>query len=189
MQGQIRSVQVGGPADLAGTRSAFVKHPVAGPVQVGELGLSGDVQVNRRVHGGPEKAVYVYCAERYPLWQARFPGLSALFVPGGLGENLTVTGIDEEALFLDDVFQAGEVKLQVSEPRIPCHKIALRFGDAQVGRVMRDTGWRGFYCRVLQPGQLQAGDKFHLVERRREHAPLTRSSAGKVSGQLADMIG
>jgi MOSC domain-containing protein YiiM len=189
MQGRVVSVQVGAVRTLGDTTSAFVKTPVAGPVAVGRLGLKGDHQADGRVHGGPEKAVYVYCIERYPLWRARFPALAGMFVPGGLGENLSVEGVDEEALFVGDVFQAGAAVLQISEPRIPCHKIALRFGDAQVGRVMAQTGWRGFYCRVIEDGVVQAGDDFRMVARHNDDAPLTQAKPGKLSGHLAAMIG
>lgn len=148
-----------------GIPSAFVKTRLHGPVAVGPLGLEGDAQADRRAHGGPEKAVYLYPAEYYPLWQAAFPALAARLVPGSLGENLTIAGIDPEAACVDDILAAGSVLLQIAHPRIPCHKIGLVLGDDAVGRMMRDRGWRGFQCKVLRPGTLQAGDVMTLIAR------------------------
>ena len=178
LMGRVLSVQVGrvGALGPGAMRSAFIKTPCDGAVAVGRLGLAGDMQGNPRVHGGPDKAVYVYPFERYALWQERFALLAPMFAPGGLGENLTVTGIDEEAVCVDDIFAVGTARLQVSEPRIPCRTIALRFGDPAIGIAMRDTGWRGFYCRVLEEGLVRAGDAMTLIGRPN---PRTRVAAIK----------
>ena len=110
--GRVLSVQVGrvGALGPGAMRSAFIKTPCDGAVAVGRLGLAGDMQGNPRVHGGPDKAVYVYPFERYALWQERFALLAPMFAPGGLGENLTVTGIDEEAVCVDDIFAVGTAR-------------------------------------------------------------------------------
>ncbi len=165
--GRILSIQVGRVAALGpnGGRSAFIKTPVSGPVAVHRLGVEGDMQANLKVHGGPDKAVYLYPFERYALWQERFPLLAPMFAPGGLGENVTTTGIDEESVYLGDILAMGSARLQVSEPRIPCGKITQRFGDSRIGPLMRDSGWRGFYCRVLTEGTIAAGEAITLEAR------------------------
>jgi MOSC domain-containing protein YiiM len=184
--GRVLSVQVGRVGTLGpqAMRSAFIKTPCAGPVAVGRLGLAGDMQGNPRVHGGPDKAVYVYPFERYALWQERFPLLAPMFAPGGLGENLTSVGIDEEAVCVDDIFAVGTARLQVSEPRIPCRTIAARFGDDRVGRLMRDSGWRGFYCRVLEDGLVRAGDAMTLIERPKPGTPIADIKPGRGAAGL-----
>lgn len=184
--GRILSVQVGrvGALGPRAMRSAFIKTPCEGPVAVGRLGLAGDMQGNPRVHGGPDKAVYVYPFERYALWQERFALLAPMFAPGGLGENLTTTGIDEETVCVDDIFAVGTARLQVSEPRIPCRTIAARFGDDRVGTTMRDTGWRGFYCRVLTEGLVRAGDAMTLIERPRPDTRIADIKPGRGASGL-----
>lgn len=161
------SVQVGTVAPLGPDRvpSAFVKHGLAGPVAVGPLGLEGDQQADPRVHGGPEKAVYAYAASHYPLWAADHPGLATLFTPGSMGENLTIAGLDETGICVGDVHAIGTALLQVCQPRQPCFKFALRFGDSKLPRAMVRNGRAGWYYRVLRAGVLSAGDAVTLEDR------------------------
>jgi MOSC domain-containing protein YiiM len=165
--GSVRSVQVGRAAPLGpdGVMSAFVKRAVEGPVEVRTLGLEGDEQVDLRVHGGPDKAVYGYAFSSYVNWRDSFPQYSHLFVPGGLGENLTIEGCDEGNVCLGDIVRIGSATLQVSQPRQPCFKFALRFGDITMPRAMVQNGLCGWYYRVLQPGVLAAGHPIQLQER------------------------
>jgi len=161
------SVQLGAIAPLGpkSVPSAFVKSGVTGPVQVEPLGLLGDAQADLTVHGGPEKAVYAYPAAHYPRWAAEFPDHAHQFIAGGVGENLTITGITEDAVCVGDVHAIGTARLQVCQPRQPCFKFALRFGNDRLPNAMFRNGRSGWYYRVLQPGLIAAGDAVALVDR------------------------
>ena len=153
------------PLGPAGVPSGFVKHRVEGPVAVGPLGLAGDQQADLSVHGGPEKAVYAYPQAHYARWEAEFPAHAALWVAGGVGENLTVAGPEEADVCLGDVFRVGTALLQVTQPRQPCFKFALRFGDHHLPKAMIQNGRSGWYLRVREPGRIAAGDACTLAER------------------------
>lgn len=174
--GIVISVQVGRGAPLGPEEimSGFVKTPVQGGVLVGRLGLDGDEQVDLSVHGGPDKAVYAYASRHYPVWRAQFPRHAGLLVPGGLGENLTVDACDETDVCINDVVSVGTVMLQVTQPRQPCFKFALRFEDVAMPRAMLQNGFSGWYYRVLEPGTLAAGATIRLEERPTPAWPIER---------------
>jgi MOSC domain-containing protein YiiM len=153
------------PLGSAGVPSGFVKTAVEGAVRVGLLGLDGDEQADLRVHGGPEKAVYGYSAAHYADWLAEFPEHADRFRPGGMGENLTIEGLDETGIFVGDVHAIGGARLQVCQPRQPCFKLGLRFSDNRLLKAMIRSGRSGWYYRVLQPGIIRAGDTVRLDER------------------------
>ncbi|MEG3147195.1 MOSC domain-containing protein [Sphingomonas sp. RT2P30] len=167
MIARVASLQVGQIAPLGpdAVPSGFVKQAVAGPVEVGTLGLDGDAQADLTVHGGPEKAVYGYAASHYPLWANDFPNLADRFVAGSMGENLTIAGIDESDLCVGDVHAIGTALLQLCQPRRPCFKLALALGEARLGKAMVRSGRSGWYYRVLREGAITAGDAVTLVER------------------------
>lgn len=156
----VESVNVGRPRTLehAGRRlvSAIVKDPVAGRVMVRATNLEGDEQADLRVHGGPDMAVYLYPAEHYPYW-AEAMGRDDLS-PGWFGENLTSRGVVEDEAWIGDVLRVGEALLQVSQPRVPCLKLAMRAGDPGFTKPFLRSGRTGFYLRVLEEGALAAGD-------------------------------
>ena len=170
------SVQVGRIAPLGptGVLSTFIKFPVEGPVAVTTLGLLGDQQADLRVHGGPEKAVYGYALSSYAVWRPAFPEHDALWVAGGLGENLTIDGIDEEMVHIGDVVRIGTATLQVTQPRQPCFKFALRFGDKRLPKAMIRNGRSGWYYRVIETGMLAAGDRLDLLEQFNPTWPMAR---------------
>lgn len=172
----VLSVQRGPIAPLGPgrVRSAFVKHTVAGPVRVGALGLEGDAQADLTVHGGPEKAVYGYAASRYAAWRDSFPEHSALLVPGGMGENLTITGQDETTVCLGDIYRIGGAALQVCQPRQPCFKLALRYGDPRLPKAMTRAGLSGWYFRVLEEGEVAAGASITLEHQPNPGWPIAR---------------
>lgn len=172
----VHSVQAGRVAPLgpAGVPSGFVKGAVQGPVRVEALGLVGDEQADLSVHGGPEKAVYAYAATHYPAWIADFPQHAARFVPGSLGENLTIAGLTEADLCIGDIHVIGSVRLQVCQPRQPCFKLALRFEDKLLPKAMVRNGRSGWYYRVLTEGTLQRGDRVTLSARPRPAFPFRR---------------
>jgi MOSC domain-containing protein YiiM len=176
--GSVRSVQVGRVAPLGpdGVMSGFVKLPVQGAVEVGLLGLAGDEQADLEVHGGPDKAVYACSMGNYLAWKAAFPQYEALLVPGGLGENLTIDGLAEGEVCIGDHVRIGTTVLQVSQPRQPCFKFALRFSNLAMPRAMVRNGMSGWYYRVLEPGSLAAGDEVRLLARPHQQWSIERTN-------------
>lgn len=152
------------PLGPAGVSSGFVKSAVNGRVHVRSLGLEGDEQADLRVHGGMDKAVYGYATENYVAWRADFPEHAALFVPGGVGENLAIQGLDEHSVCLGDQHLIGTALLGVCQHRQPCHKFALRFNDPRVVRAMVRNGRCGWYYRVIRDGFLEARRGFREFE-------------------------
>ena len=153
------------PFTRPGSRSAIAKSPVTGPVAVGTLGLDGDEQGDLRVHGGPDKAVHHYAQEHYAPWRTELGALPVLATPGAFGENLASSGVTEQQICLGDQVRVGSVLLEVSQSRQPCWKLNDRFGVPDMAKRVQQTGRTGWYYRVLEPGTLQAGDAFTLVER------------------------
>ena len=148
-----------------GVPSGFRKHAVAGPVAVGRLGILGDEQADLTVHGGPEKAVYGYSADHYAAWTKDFPEHREQLVAGGFGENLTVAGMLESDLCVGDVHRIGSALLQVCQPRQPCFKLSLHFDDNRLPKAMVRNGRAGWYYRVLEQGEFEAGQTVTLQER------------------------
>lgn len=142
--------------------SAIAKVRTAGPLRLGRSGLAGDTVADRRHHGGPEKAVCVYPAVRYAAWRERYG--RDLRRPA-FGENLLVAGADEADTCVGDRIALGTAVVQVSQPRVPCHKPALFTGEARLTSDLVTTGWTGWYLRVLEPGAVTEGDTIALVER------------------------
>jgi len=140
-----------------GTRevtTAFVKSPLSGPVDVGVLGIGGDEHVYEH-HGGPDMALLAYPFEHYDHWRACGLDLPPV---AAMAENLTTTGLVETEVAIGDVFTIGTASVQVTQPRSPCHKLAARFGRRSLPVEMQTTGYTGFLLRVLEPGQIAAGD-------------------------------
>lgn len=160
------SVQVGRPEPLVHgdetVVSAIVKRPVEGPVEVA-AGLAGDAQADPTAHGGEDKAVYAYPSEHYPWWRARAP-LDEI-PHGAFGENLTTEGLREGALRLGDLLRVGTAVLEVAQPRMPCRKLAIRWGWPRVVAELVASGRCGAYLAVHEPGVLAAGDAIELLAR------------------------
>lgn len=165
---RLLSVQVGQPREVADGEgiweTAFFKEPCSGPVEVRRLGLAGDGQADRQVHGGEDKAALVYSADHFAAWRQE-PGMASLTY-GGFGENLTVEGEDEGSVCIGDVYRVGGAVVQVSQPRAPCWKLARRWGLDSLPRRVLETGRSGWYVRVLEEGPVQAGDVVERIERR-----------------------
>lgn len=172
----IDAVFAGGirPLPPEGHPSGIFKQAVAGPVLLGPEGLAGDVQADRRVHGGPHKALHQYPAENYALLRDAFPDKADLFVPGSLGENVSARGWDEATVCIGDVFRIGRATVQVSQPRQPCWKINHKFGEEGLMRFVAEHCVAGWYYRVLEGGPIAAGDEFSLIERNPEPVTLRR---------------
>jgi MOSC domain-containing protein YiiM len=142
--------------------SAIAKGRAAGRLPLGREGFTGDTVADRRHHGGPDKAVCVYPASRYEGWLARY---GAQLPRPAFGENLLVGGCDESETQVGDVFALGSALVQVSQPRVPCHKPAAFTGERRLTLDLRATGWTGWYLRVLREGEVGEGDAAELVER------------------------
>ena len=157
-------------------QSAIWKTAVAAPVQVGALGLDGDVQVDTRVHGGPDKAVLAYAVRHYAgTWREVF---GQELLPGAFGENLAIDGLDETSVAIGDVFAIGAARLQVSQPRGPCWKLVRKFRRADLVERVIENGFTGWYMRVLEAGTVAAGSPVALVDR--PHPALTIAVVNRV---------
>ena len=164
---QVLSVNVGLPRAVVWKGRTVVtgifKEPVAGRVTIRRLNLEGDLQADLTVHGGPEKAVYAYPAEYYALWREQFPEME---LPWGMfGENLTIKGLREESVHIGDRFQVGSAELMVTQPRLPCYKLGLKFGRDDIRKRFLQSGLTGFYFAVLKEGEVAAGDPIRLLQR------------------------
>ncbi len=153
------------PLPPEGQSTGIFKQPVDGPCRLGVEGLAGDAQADRRVHGGPEKALHHYPAEHYTLLATAYPAIAAQLVPGSLGENLSSAGLTESAVCVGDVFSIGTARVQVSQPRSPCWKINHRFDTPSLSKAVAERGLTGWYYRVLQTGDIAAGDPIELIDR------------------------
>ena len=149
--------------------TGIFKNPVADRVRVRKLGLDGDRQADLTVHGGELKAVYSYSVDNYEWWNRE---LGRVLPPGMFGENLTIDGLDEETVAVGDRFSIGSTVLEAVQPRLPCYKLGVRFGDPlMVKRFMR-SGRFGTYFRVLTEGDVGVGDAVRLVHHDRASVPV-----------------
>lgn len=172
--GHVRAMGIPGSTDrlTAEWHSAYLKSEVAGRVRVTRLGLEGDEQADKKVHGGPQMAVLAYSAGHYPRWrhELELPEMG----PGGFGENLVIDGLHESTVCIGDVFSIGEARLQVSQPRGPCFAIAKRWQRADLLDRAVQTGRTGWYLRVLDEGSVGTGDVVTLIERPRPEWDVLR---------------
>lgn len=164
--GEVVSVNVGQPriVEWFGRQvtTSIWKEPVSAAVTVADVNVEGDDQADRRVHGGPDKAVYAYSDEDYRWWSGE---LGVALQPGTFGENLTLRGIDLSAAVVGEIWEIGTVRLQVTQPRLPCFKLGIRMGDA--GFVERFEAARRFgaYFAIERPGTVAAGDQARRLTR------------------------
>jgi len=159
------SVNVGLPreADWHGrsVRTSIWKNPVEGPVRVGALNLEGDKQSDLSVHGGADKAVYAYPSEHYSYWRRELPSMELPW--GAFGENFTTQGLLEEKVQIGDRFRIGSAEFVVTQPRMPCFKLGIRFGRPDMVKRFLRSGRTGFYLSVLHEGQVAAGNSIDYV--------------------------
>jgi MOSC domain-containing protein YiiM len=140
--------------------TGIFKAPIEGPAMLRRLGVEGDVQADLRVHGGVDKAVYLYGWDAYEWWIAE---LGHRLQPGEFGENLTVTALDERRVHVGDRLRAGAALLEVTTPREPCFKLGIRMGDPRFLKRFARAGRTGLYARVLEEGAVGAGDPVERV--------------------------
>ena len=143
--------------------SAIAKRPREGAVQVLSEGLAPDEQADRRVHGGPEMALHLYPLDHHAWWRERIGDHPALDEPGGFGSNLAVTGLTEDMVHIGDRFRLGTALIEVSQPRQPCWKVEHRFGHKGMVAAIVQSGRSGWYFRVLEAGEVAAGDVLERV--------------------------
>ena len=164
---QVVSVNVGLPREVIwkGMRiqTGIFKDPVDRLVTISKLNLAGDRQADLTVHGGAEKAVYAYPADHYEYWRNRLPDVP--FSWGKFGENLTTEGLMEDALCVGDHLRVGSAVLMVTQPRMPCYKLALRFDRDDMIKRFLTSQRSGFYFSVIEEGQVQAGSKVETLSR------------------------
>lgn len=143
--------------------TGIFKEPVAGRVALRTLNLDGDRQADLTVHGGPSKAVYAYPSEHYEFWRAELPEME---LPWGMfGENFTTEGLNESSVNIGDQFRVGSAEVMVTEPRMPCYKLGIKFGRNDILRRFLASGRTGFYFSVLREGEVEAGDSIELLAR------------------------
>ena len=137
--------------------TSIFKDPVSGRVPLRTLNLDGDKQSDLTVHGGQYKAVYCYPVQHYEYWKGKLPGQPLPI--GVFGENFTVDGFDEDSVYIGDRFSVGSAEVVVSQPRLPCYKLGIRFGSDQMVKRFLASGLTGFYLAVLREGEVGAGDE------------------------------
>jgi len=176
---KVLSVNVGSPREVTwqGKRvtTGIFKEPIQGRVMMRRLNLDGDQQADLTVHGGVSKAVYAYPSEHYSYWRTELPGMD---LPSGMfGENFTTEGLLESSVYIGDRFRIGETEVMVTEPRMPCYKLGIKFGRADIIKRFLASRRTGFYFAVVREGTVGAGDAVELVGREQQDisaADITR---------------
>ncbi|WP_036745679.1 MOSC domain-containing protein [Paenibacillus sp. UNC451MF] len=163
---QLLSLNVGKPIVIEykgkPLETGIYKQPVEGNVYLSSIQLDGDGQADLINHGGKDKAVCVYCSEHFGFWQEQ---LGRELSYGAFGENFTVSGMMESGVHIGDIFEIGEAIVQITQPRQPCFKLGKRYDMPQLPIQVQNTGFTGYYFRVLKEGNVAKGQHFNLVER------------------------
>lgn len=160
-----------------GKTSAIGKQPTPDTIIVGPLGIAGDEQADRSVHGGPDKAIHHYPRDHYAAWRERIGANPLLNAPGAFGENVSTTGLVETEACIGDRYRLGTALVEISQGRQPCWKQAHRFNVSTVPAIMVRTQHCGWYYRVIESGKLSAGDTLSLVERPHPEFTVARAIA------------
>lgn len=156
--GKIQSTQSCG-------HSAIYKREADGLLSLGQMGLEGDEQAEKRFHGGPDRALCHYPREHYALWLNAYPEQEELFIPPAFGENISTEGMTEESVFIGDIFAWGDARIQVTQPRSPCYKLNGLTGIENFAQVMQETGRCGWLYRVIKTGSVSASTPLKLLSR------------------------
>jgi len=185
---KIVSVNVGLPREIqwreTTVRTSIFKAPVSGRVRVKRLNVDGDRQSDLNVHGGIDKAVYAYPAEHYVFWREELPGVDLPW--GAFGENFTIEGLLEDAVQIGDRLSAGSAEFVVTQPRMPCFKLGIRFERPDMVKQFLRSGRLGFYLAVVLEGEVAAGDAVTSLggdEHSITVADITRLYSAKVADQ------
>ncbi|WP_337035259.1 MOSC domain-containing protein [Paenibacillus illinoisensis] len=178
----VLAINVGQPQPLPGQKrevlSGIVKHPVSGPVFLSFTGMTGDAQADLEHHGGPDKALCVYDYSRYSVLEQL---MERKLDWGACGENLTVEGCSEDQVRIGDVYELGGALVQVSQPRQPCFKLAARYDFKELPVYFQESGYTGFYFRVLEEGEVAPDSTFRRI--RTDPSSMTILEANRVMHQ------
>ena len=172
---KVLSVNVGLPREIEWkgkiVRTSIFKEPVTGRVRVARLNVEGDQQSDLTVHGGPDKAVYAYPSEHFAFWRTELPDMNLSW--GIFGENFTTAGLLEETLHIGDRIRIGTAEFAVTQPRMPCFKLGIRFNRSDMVKRFLQSGRTGFYFAVLKEGEVAAGDSVELLEEDEHNIPVS----------------
>ncbi|MDX1758783.1 MAG: MOSC domain-containing protein [Arenibacter algicola] len=144
-------------------QTGIFKYPTDEPLFLGKIDVHKDTVIDREHHAGINKACYLFPSDRYPYWKGMYPELNWDW--GMFGENLTVDGLDESIMRIGDIYKIGNAVVQVSQPREPCYKLGVRFGNAKILKEFIDYGYSGTYVRILEEGEVKNGDELILQEK------------------------
>lgn len=173
------SVNVSLPKEVTHNEQTFTtgifKEPIQGIAKVNKLNIEGDGQADLKYHGGEERAVYVYSYDHYAYWEKELNRND--FTMGQFGENLTVEGMMDDDVCIGDQYRIGSVVFEVSQPRIPCFKLAARMNDNRITKLFFNSGKLGFYMRVLEEGNIIAGDEITTVKKHELGLSITKVNA------------
>ena len=159
-------VFIGKIRDYDGSRpSAIAKVQIDGELELTELGLLGDEQAEKKIHGGPDRALCHYPREHYAELIREFPEQAELFCAPAFGENLSTEGMTEHNVFIGDIYRWGETLIQVTQPRSPCFKLNFHFAISDMASLMQNSGKVGWLYRVIAPGKVSTDDPLALVSR------------------------
>lgn len=150
------------PLPESGRPTGMYKQAATGQLEIGFNGFTADQQADKRVHGGPEKAIHLYPAAHYAKLAQHFPDAASQLIPGSIGENISTPDLTESDVRIGDIYRLGTARLQVCQPRNPCWKIDERFASEGMAAFIAEHGLTGWYWRVLSPGQCQPGDELRL---------------------------
>ncbi|MDD7885226.1 MOSC domain-containing protein [Flavivirga sp. 57AJ16] len=142
--------------------TGIYKKPISKPIYLGKEGVKDDEVSDKKVHGGIFKACYIFSEAHYAYWKNRYPNLDWDY--GMFGENLTVSGLNEKEIYIGDIYEVGDALVQVTQPREPCFKFGIKFGNQNVLKEFIEYGFPGTYVRVLKEGFVKTGDTFKLIE-------------------------
>jgi MOSC domain-containing protein YiiM len=185
---KVVSLNVGLPREVTWgeikTQTAIYKQPVAGRVALRELNLDGDRQADLTVHGGAYKAVYCYPLEHYDYWRSRLPGHELPL--GVFGENFTTDGLLEETVHLGDRFSVGSAEVFVTQPRMPCYKLAVRFRSEDMVKLFLASRRTGFYLAVAREGEVGNGDEIQVIARDANAVPVSEITRLYVEKRYGD---
>jgi MOSC domain-containing protein YiiM len=164
---KINSINIALPAEITFSHgqtlySGISKLPTTRKVYLNTLGFEGDGVADKKNHGGPDKAVCAYCLEHLPFWEKE---LDKELYPGAFGENLSLTGLLETAIHIGDQFKIGEAIIECSQPRQPCHRLNKKFDTSDMVHRMQNSGFSGYYFRVIQPGWVQSETNIVLTKK------------------------
>ena len=176
------NVFVGKVRDYDGSRpSAIGKIQVDGELTLGDLGLEGDEQAEKKIHGGPDRALCHYPREHYAHWARELPQQADLFCAPAFGENLSTEGLTEKNVYIGDIFRWGEALIQVTQPRSPCFKLNFHFAIGDMAQLVQNSGKTGWLYRVIAGGQVSSDAPLELVSRLSD---VSVHEAGAIAWQM-----